>query len=51
MPKDGAVALLAEPDNAALGTVVGERVICIAPGGRVVSLPLDRVKAYYFWVD
>jgi hypothetical protein len=51
MPRDGAVALLAEPENAALGTVVNGRVICIAPGGRVVSVPLDRVKAYYFWVD
>ena len=51
MPRDGAVALLAEPENAALGTVVDGRVICIAPGGRVVSVPLERVKAYYFWVD
>jgi hypothetical protein len=51
MPKDGAIALLSQADNAALGTVVNGRVICIAPGGRVVSLPVDRVKAYYFWVD
>ena len=51
MPKDGAVALLSQTDNAALGTVVDGRVICIAPGGRVVSLPVDRVNAYYFWVD
>ena len=51
MPKDGAVALLSQADNAALGTVVDGRVICIAPGGQVVSLPVDRVKAYYFWVD
>ncbi len=51
MPKDGAIALLSQADNAALGTVVNGQVICIAPGGRVVSLPVDRVKAYYFWVD
>jgi hypothetical protein len=51
IPKEGAIALLAEPENAALGTVVGRRVVCIAPGGRVVSVPLERVKAYYFWVD
>ena len=51
VPKDGAVALLADPNNAALGTVVDQHVICIAPGGRVISLSVDRVKAYYFWVD
>lgn len=51
MPRDGAVALLAGTDNPALGTVVDGRIICIAPGGRVASLPVDRVKAYYFWVD
>jgi hypothetical protein len=51
IPKEGAIALLDEPENAALGTVVGRRVVCIAPGGRVVSVPLERVKAYYFWVD
>ena len=51
IPRDGAVALLSQADNAALGTVVDGRVICISPGGCVVSLPVDRVSAYYFWVD
>ena len=51
MPRDGAIALLSQADDAALGTVIDQRVICIAPGGHVVSLPVDRVKAYYFWVD
>lgn len=51
LPEVGAVALLAEPDNAALGTVVDHGVICIAPGGTVVCVPVERVTAHYFWVD
>jgi len=51
MPVVGAVALLAEPDNAALGTVTDQGVICIAPGGCVVSVPVSRVSAHYFWVN
>ena len=51
LPEVGAVALLAEPDNAALGTVTDQGVICIAPGGCVVSVPVSRVSAHYFWVD
>lgn len=51
IPRVGAVALLAEPDNAALGTVTDQGVICIAPGGCVVSVPVSRVSAHYFWVN
>ena len=51
IPRDGAVALLAGTDNPALGTVVDGRIICIAPGGRVISILLEHVNAYYFWVD
>lgn len=51
MPTDGAVALIARSKRPALGSVVDDRLIFIAPGESVVSLPLDRVKAYYFWVD
>ena len=51
MPTDGAVALIARSKRPALGSVVDDRLIFIAPGESVVSLPLGRVKAYYFWVD
>ena len=51
MAKVGAVALLAEPNNAALGTVTDQGLICIAPGGSVVSVPVERVSAHYFWID
>ena len=51
MPTVGAVALLKEQNNAALGTVTDQGLICIAPGGRVVCVPTARVSAYYFWVD
>lgn len=51
MPRHGAVVLLAKTDNPALGTVVNQRVICISAGGRVISLPVNRVLAHYFWVD
>ena len=51
IPRDGAVALIAQANSPALGTVVDERLIFISPGESVVSLPLGRVKAHYFWVD
>jgi hypothetical protein len=51
IPRVGAVALLADPNNAALGTVTDQGLICIAPGGRVVCIPVGRVAAHYFWVD
>ena len=51
VPRVGAVALLAEPDNAARGTVTDQGLICIAPGSRVVCIPVERVSAHYFWVD
>lgn len=51
MPRHGAVVLLAKTDNPALGTVVNQRVIFISAGGRVISLPVSRVLAHYFWVD
>jgi len=51
MPTVGAVALLKEQNNAALGTVTDQGLICIAPGGCVVCVPTARVSAYYFWVD
>jgi hypothetical protein len=51
MPVTGAVALLKESNNAALGTVTDQGLICIAPGGRVICIPTSRVSAYYFWVD
>ena len=51
IPRVGAVALLADPNNAALGTVTDHGLICIAPGGRVVCIPVGRVAAHYFWVD
>ena len=38
MPKDGAVALLSQAENAALGTVVDGRVICIAPGLSLIHI-------------
>tara|TARA_B100001939_G_C16526218_1_gene440073 strand:+ start:130 stop:324 length:195 start_codon:yes stop_codon:yes gene_type:complete len=51
MPVTGAIALIKNPDNPALGTVTDEGLICIAPGQRVVCIPTSRVPAYYFWVD
>ena len=47
----GAVALLAEPTNPALGSVVDGSIVFIAPGKRVVRVPVPRVAAYYFWID
>lgn len=51
MPRDGAAALIARSKRPALGSVVDGRLIFISPGESVVSLPLGRVKAYYFWAD
>ena len=51
LPVHGAVALLAEPTNPALGSVVDGSIVFIAPGKRVVRVPVPRVAAYYFWID
>lgn len=51
MPVTGAVALIKDTDNPALGTVTDQGLICIAPGKRVICIPTSRVSAYYFWVD
>ena len=51
MPVTGAIALIKNPDNPALGTVTDQGLLCIAPGQRVVCIPTSRVPAYYFWVD
>ncbi len=51
MPEHGAVALIADPQNAALGTVIDGSLVFISPGKRVVRVPVGRVKAHYFWVD
>ena len=51
LPKSGAVALLADPTSPALGTIVEESIVFISPGKRVVRINLNRVRAYYFWID
>jgi hypothetical protein len=51
IPKVGAAALLAGTDNAALGTVTDQGLICIAPGKSVVCIPVERVSANYFWLN
>ena len=51
IPKVGAAALLVQPDNAALGTVTDQGLICLAPGGQVVCVPVERVNAHYFWLN
>ena len=51
IPEHGAVALIADPQNAALGTVIDNSLVFIAPGKRVVRVPVGRVNAHYFWVD
>lgn len=51
MPEHGAVALLADPTNPALGSVVDNSLIFISPGKRVVRVAHNHVTAYYFWID
>ena len=51
MPEHGAIALLADPTSPALGSVVEGSILFIAPGKRVVRVPVSRVSAYYFWID
>jgi len=51
MARHGAMALIAKSNNAALGTVVGQRLVFIAPGGRVISAPTSRVLTHCFWVE
>ena len=51
IPKVGAAALLVEPNNAALGTITDQGLICLAPGGQVVCVPVERVNAHYFWLN
>lgn len=51
LEKHGAMALLADPTSPALGSVVDGTIVFIAPGKRVVRVPVSRVRAYYFWID
>ena len=51
LPEHGAVALLADPINPALGSVVDGSIVFISPGKRVARIPASRVSAYYFWID
>ena len=51
MPRHGALALLADTENAALGTVLDHSLVLIAPGGSVVSVPANRVLFHCFWVE
>ena len=51
LPEHGAIALLADPTNPALGSVVEGSIVFIAPGKRVARVPASRVLAYYFWID
>ena len=51
LPEHGAVALLADPTNPALGSVVEGSIVFIAPGKQVARVPVSRVSAYYFWID
>lgn len=51
LPEHGALALLADPTNPALGSVVEGSVVFIAPGKQVARAPVSRVSAYYFWID
>jgi len=51
LPEHGALALLADPTNPALGSVVEGSVVFIAPGKQVARVPVSRVSAYYFWID
>ena len=51
LPEHGAVALLADPTNPALGSVVDGSIVFISAGKRVVRIPAPRVSAYYFWID
>ena len=51
MPEHGAIALIADPTNPALGSVVKGSIVFIAPGKRVVRVPVSRVPAYFFWID
>ena len=51
LPEHGAIALLADPTNPALGSVVEGSIVFIAPGKQVARVPVSRVSAYYFWID
>ena len=51
LPEHGAVALLADPTNPALGSVVDGGIVFIAPGKQVARISASRVLAYYFWID
>lgn len=51
LPVHGAIALIADPTSPALGSVVEGSIVLIAPGKRVVRVPVSRVTAYYFWID
>lgn len=51
LPEHGALALLADPTNPALGSVVEGSVVFIAPGKQVARVRVSRVAAYYFWID
>lgn len=51
LPEHGAIALLADSTNPALGSVVRGSIVFIAPGKQVVRVPVSRVPAYFFWID